>query len=118
MATWDDVRRLALELPETVESTSWHQPCFKVAGKTFLNLSPSQPGALVVRVEVEEKPLMIASRPDLYWETPHYANYPALLVRLDAIDEAELRERVIDSWLWKAPKRLVKQLQTSSSDSV
>ena len=117
MATWDDVRRLALKLPEAEESTSWHQPCFKVAGKTFLNLSPSQPGALVVRVELEEKPLMIASRPDVYWETPHYAKYPALLVRLEAIDEDELRERVLDSWLWVAPKRLVKQFDASSLDT-
>jgi hypothetical protein len=107
VATWDDVRRLALELPETAESTSYRQPCMKVAGKTFLNLSPHEPGALVVRAEIDEKPPLMASRPDLYYETPHYRGFGGFLVRLEAIDEDELRERVIDSWLLVAPERLI-----------
>jgi hypothetical protein len=107
MATWEDVRRLALELPEVEESTSYRQPCFKVRGKTFVCMSASQPGALVVWAELDEKPLLIESRPDLYYETPHYAGYPALLARLERIDDDELRERLIDGWLMKAPKRLV-----------
>jgi hypothetical protein len=110
MATWDDVRRLALELPEAEESTSWQQPCFKVAGKTFVTMSPHEEGALVVWTELDEKPLLIDLRPDLYYETPHYAGYPAMLVRLDAIDANELRERLIDAWLLKAPKRLLNAL--------
>jgi len=107
VATWDDVRRLALELPETEESTSYRQPCMKVAGKTFLNMSPHEHGALVVRVDYDEKPLLLASRPEVYYETPHYRGFSGLLVRLGAIDEDELRERVIDSWLLVAPRRLV-----------
>ena len=117
MATWDDVRRLALELPDTEESTSYRQPCFKVAGKTFVNMSPHEQGALVVRAEVDEKPLLIELRPDVYYETPHYAGYPALLVRLEAIDEDELRERLIDSWLLKAPKRLLDSLDASAFEA-
>jgi hypothetical protein len=107
VASWDDVRRLAQELPETEESTSYRRPCMKVAGKTFLNLSPHERGALVVRAEIDEKPLLLASRPDVYYETPHYRGFAGFLVRLEAIDEDELRERVIDSWLLVAPERLV-----------
>jgi hypothetical protein len=117
VATWDDVRRLALELPETEESTSWRQPCFKVAGRTFLNMSGHEDGALVVRAELDEKPLLIDLRPDVYFETPHYAGYPALLVRLDEIEVDELRERVIDAWLLKAPKRLVDSVDKSAFES-
>jgi hypothetical protein len=116
MATWETVRRLASALPATEESTSYRQPCFRVAGKAFVNMSPHERGALVVRAEVDEKPLLIESRPDLYYETRHYAGYPALLVRLDAIEDDELRERVIDSWLMVAPRRLVDALQGDARD--
>ena len=115
MATWDDIRRLALELPGTEEGTSYRQPCFKVAGKTFVNMSPHEQDALVVRAELDEKPLLLESRPDVYYETPHYAGYPALLVRLEAADEDELRERLIDSWLLVAPKRLLATLDMRAS---
>ena len=117
MATWDDVRRLGVELPEVEESTAWGERCLKVRGKTFVNMSPHERGALVVRAEVDEKALLIELRPDVYFETPHYAGYPALLVRLEAIDEDELRERVIDSWLLKAPKRLVASIDPSALGS-
>jgi hypothetical protein len=118
MPTWEDVRRVALELPEAEESTSWRQPCFRVDGRPFVNMSP-HPGerdALVIRVELEEKQLMLGSRPGVYWESPHYG-YGAVLVRLEEIAEDELRERVLESWLMVAPKRLVLQLETSASDS-
>ena len=114
MATWDDVRRLALELPEVEEATGWGQPCFKVAGRTFVNMSPHERGALVVRADPAEKPFLIESRPDVYFDTRHYAGYPALLVRLEAIEEDELRERLIDAWLIKAPKRLVDSVDAST----
>jgi hypothetical protein len=117
VATWDDVRRLALELPETEESTAYGERCIKVAGKTFVNLSPHEEGALVVRAEHEEKPLLLAARPDVYWQTPHYEGYRTLLVRLEAIDEDELRDRLLESWLMYAPRRLVRQLETSASES-
>jgi hypothetical protein len=104
------VRAAALALPEVEEATAWGQPCFKVAGKTFVNMSPHEAGALVVRVDHAEKPFLIESRPDVYFDTRHYAGYAALLVRLEAIDEDELRERIIDAWLLKAPRRLVADL--------
>jgi hypothetical protein len=53
--------------------------------------------------------MMLESRPDLYFETPHYNGYPGVLVHLDAIDEAELRERMEDAWAIQAPKRLAKE---------
>ncbi len=115
MATWETVRRLALELPEVEESTSHGQPCLKVAGKAFANMSSHEPGALVVRADLDEKPLLIDARPDLYNDTPHYAGYPALLVRLMALDEGELRERLLDGWLIRAPRRLVAQRDPDQS---
>jgi hypothetical protein len=98
VATWETVRELALELPQTEESTSYRMPACKVAGKTFVNMSPHEEGALVVRVDPDERELLLASRPDLYFVTPHYEDHPLLLVRLEAIDQGELRERLLDAF--------------------
>jgi hypothetical protein len=73
-------------------------PCAKVRGKTFLNMSPHEEGALVLRCPVEEAELLLAARPDLYFLTPHYEGADCLLVRLDAIDRDELAARVEDAY--------------------
>ncbi len=71
-------------------------------------------GTLAIRVDRDEKPMMLQGRPDLYFETPHYANFPAVLVHLDAIDDQELRERIEDAWLIQAPRTLATQFQSGS----
>jgi hypothetical protein len=106
VATWNDVRRLASQLPEAKEDTSYRKPSFKVRGKVFAAMSPHEEGALVVRVNLMKKPLLIESRPDVYFSTPHYDGWPSLLIRLDAVDDEALRERLEDSWLIAAPAKL------------
>lgn len=107
MASWEDVRRVAHELLEVEEGTSWRQPALRVRGRWFAGLSSHEEGALVLRCDADEQPLMVEARPEVFWVTPHYAGSPYVLVRLEAIDADELSERVTDSWLLAAPKRLV-----------
>lgn len=111
MASWDDVCALGLALPETEESTTHRHPALKVAGKIFAWLSPHEHDALVLRCDADERPLMIDSRPDVYWITPHYEGSPMVLVHLDAIDGDELRDRIGESWLLAAPRRLARQFE-------
>jgi hypothetical protein len=111
MSTWDDVRRLAAQLPEAEESTSYRKPSFKVRGKMFAAISPHEEGALVVRCDAMEKPLLIESRPDVYYSTPHYDRSAYVLIRLDAAEDGALRERLEDSWLIAAPPKLAATLQ-------
>jgi hypothetical protein len=107
VATWEDVRRIAAALPQTEEGTSWRQPSFRVAGKWFVGMSVHEEGSLVVRCDPEERPFILESRPDVFWLTPHYEpSGRYVLVRLDPIDMEELRERIVDSWLIAAPKRV------------
>ncbi|MEO5575545.1 MAG: MmcQ/YjbR family DNA-binding protein [Gaiellaceae bacterium] len=107
MVRWERVAELARELPETEETTSWGKPSFKVRGKTFAGLSTRHEGAVWTRCDAEERPLLVASNPDAYRLTPHFERSPAyLLIWLEHIDEAEVRERLIDAWLIQAPKRL------------
>ena len=114
VADWDDIREIALSLPE-VEEVEGDRPWFRVRGKGFAWKSRERDGGtLAIRVDRDEKPLMLEGRPDLYFETPHYVGYPAVLVHLEAIDAKELRERIEDAWLIQAPKSLAKQLGPES----
>lgn len=121
MATWDDVRRLVLNLPETAQTTgrdglrSW-----KVKGKGVVwerplraadleALGPSAPDGPVLGAHVGDigvKEALVADAPEVYFTTPHFNGYPAVLVRLDAIAVEELAELVTEAWLARAPKRL------------
>lgn len=109
--TWNTVRKIALSLPE-VEEVEGDRPSFRVRSKGFAWKSRERDGGtLAIRVDRDEKPLMLEGRPDLYFETPHYVGFPAVLVHLEAIDLQELRERIEDAWLIQAPKSLAKQFR-------
>jgi hypothetical protein len=122
MATWDDVRRLALALPETDEVISRDNRAWRVKGKGFVwerplrksdhtalgDAAPEGP-ILGARVEHElAKEVLIADEPGVYFTTPHFDGYPAVLVRLEEISAADLEELVVEAWLVRAPKRLAK----------
>jgi hypothetical protein len=104
MLTWEDVVGLARELPEIEESTSYGRPALKVRGK-FVAAMRTNPDAVVLRCDLDEKPLLLEARPDILFETPHYHGWGYVLLRLEASLE-EAREFLIDSWLLAAPKRL------------
>ena len=109
MATEDDVRRIALSLPETIEKPWFNTPGFRVKDKGFLRIRSEAEGGLVVFVaDLEEKEALLASDPEKFFTTPHYDNYPTVLVNLPAIDVDELRELIVDAWRLKAPKRVLK----------
>src|SRR5438270_10806327 len=93
---WEDVCRIARDLPDAEETTTYGQPCFKVNGRPFVNTGRVD-GAIVTRAPDEERDLLIAARPDAYFVTPHYEGWEAVLVRLDAVDEDELSGRLEDS---------------------
>ncbi len=104
MADWDPVRELAL--PEVVEDTSG-RIAFRVRGKLFAwQARDRDGGGLGIRVEREEKELILDSNTDVYFTSPHYDGWPAVQIRLEAIGREELRERLEDAWLIQAPKRL------------
>jgi hypothetical protein len=109
VADWETVREIALALPEA-EDASGERPAFRVRGMLFAWQSrPRDGGALAVRVDPDEKHLILQANPDVYFETPHYHGYPAVLIRLDKIDRDELTGRIEDAWLIRVPKRLAAQ---------
>lgn len=107
MATEDDVRRIALSLPETTEKPWYGTPGFRVKDKGFLRIRTEAEGRLVVFVaDEDEKEALLASDPQKFSTTPHYDGYPIVLVDLSQVDEPELTELIVDSWLAKAPTRV------------
>lgn len=109
MATEDDVRRIALSLPETIEKPWFNTPGFRVKDKGFLRIRSEAEGGLVVFVgDLGEKEVLLASEPDKFFTTPHYDGYPTVLVHLADVDVDELTELITDSWRIKAPKRVLK----------
>jgi hypothetical protein len=109
VADWDTVRAIAAALPGAEESTTYGKPAFKVKGKLFAWVSPdaAAEGALALRVDPGELGLLLETAADRYFQTPHYHGHPILLVRMEEISPEELEERIEDSWLLRAPKRLV-----------
>jgi hypothetical protein len=104
---WNRVRALALALPGTVESTSYGTPSFKVAGK-FLTRLHQDGHSLVVKIGMDEREMLMAAEPEIFYITDHYRAYPAMLVRLDRVPEDTLARLLEQSWREIAPKRLVK----------
>jgi hypothetical protein len=113
---WETVRELALALPQAEEDALQSRPAFRVRGKLFVWMSPHKEaeGALVVRADPDEKPLLLESNPDVYFTTPHYAKWAGVLIRPERIEPDELRERIEDSWLLVAPKRVAKKFLAGS----
>jgi len=123
VASWDDVRRIALALPETSEGSAHGQISWRVRDKSFVWERPLRPAdiralgddaptgpILGVRVEhLVAKEALLADDPDVYFTTPHFDGYAAVLVRLDRIATRELEEVIVEAWLVRAPKRLAKQ---------
>ena len=126
MADWDQVARIALGLPETTEVVArglrqwkvkdklfvWERPLRKADLAALGDAAPDGP-ILGARVEHEgAKQALIADDPEVFFTTPHFDGYPAILVRLDQIGADDLHEVIVEAWLVRAPKRLAKSYES------
>jgi len=122
MADWEDVDRLAVALPEAESGTSYGNRAWAVKGKAFAwerplrgtdrkALGDAAPDGPILGARVEHlvaKEALLADDPAVYFTTPHFDGYPAVLVRLERIGVDELEELLAEAWLARAPKRLAK----------
>ena len=120
MATWDDVARICLALPATAEGTSRGRRQWQVRGKAFVwerplgkkdvaELGEAAPTGAVVAAYVPDegaKHALIAEEPDVYSTTSRFDGYPAVLCRLEPLDEQSLTELAAEAWTCRAPRRL------------
>ena len=102
----DDVRRIALSFPETVEKQRWGHPTFDVAGRMFVTV-PDDQTSFAVRCPRLEREELIAAEPGKFWVPPHEAGSNWVRARLDALEDAgELHDILADSWRQVAPPGL------------
>jgi hypothetical protein len=120
VASWEDVRRIALALPEATEKAAYGNTAWRVKDKLFVwerplrakeeaELGEDAPEGPILGARVEDlvaKEALIADEPEVYFTTAHFDGYPAVLVRLERIGAADLEELIIGAWLERAPKRL------------
>jgi hypothetical protein len=120
MATWDDVERIALALPETTEEQAWGNRHWKVRGKGFVwerplrksdlkVLGDAAPDGPILGARVEHliaKEALLQDPSGVFFTIPHFDGYPAVLVLLDEIDLDGLDEVIVEAWLCRAPKRV------------
>jgi len=123
VATWDDVRRIALALPESTEVKSRGLSQWRVKDKLFVwerplrradlaELRDAAPAGPVLGARVPDegaKLALIAAEPDVYFTTSHFDGYPAVLCRLDELDDDALAELAAEAWACRAPRRLLGQ---------
>ncbi|SDJ10839.1 hypothetical protein SAMN05444157_1777 [Frankineae bacterium MT45] len=122
MASWDDVREIVAALPMTSEDVGgatrswragdknlvWERPlrrsdlaALQAAGAPI----PPDPILAVRTADLGIKDALLADDPEVYFTTPHFDNYPAVLIQLERIDAEELRELIVDAWLARVPRR-------------
>jgi hypothetical protein len=109
------VRDLALALPEVeADEASNGRPRYLVRGKGFAwRARERDGGGLAVRVDPDEKQLILEADPEIYYDPPHYKGFPAVVIRLEKIKRRELAERIEDAWLIQAPKRVAAAFRES-----
>jgi hypothetical protein len=128
VATLDDVRAIALTLPDVEERVEGHRggASWRTRAGMFVwergptrrddeqlaALGESWPAGAVVGVRTDGpqvKDALLETYPHVFFTIPHFDGYPAVLVRLEAIEPDLLREVVTDAWLLRAPKRTAKE---------
>jgi hypothetical protein len=110
-----------MALPETTEGTSsgghlwwtvkgkgfvWERPLRKSDIAALGENAPDGPILGVHTDSLEMKEALLARDQRIYFTTPHFNGYPAVLIRLDEIPVKELKDVILEAWLVKAPKRV------------
>lgn len=128
MATWDDVARIVGGLPLTSEPSphdwrvgkklvAWERPLRKSDREALAAAGSPPPAGDILGVRVSDEGVkfaLIADEPRVYFTTPHFDGYPAVLVKLAEIDVIGLEELITEAWLTQAPKKLVRDFLADS----
>ena len=124
MATWDDVRRTALDLPGAVEQVDGRSTSWRVGGKAFAwerhlrrgereqlgAAAPDGPALGLRTADVDVVDALVAARPDVFLTVAGYGVHPMVLLVVERASFEDLDEAVTDAWLSRASRRLREEL--------
>ena len=105
--TWGELVALALQLPETAEARSYGEPSLKVRRGLLTRLREADGSVVLLDVPADERALLVAQSPDIYFIEPHYEPYAIVLARLDALHRDQARAFLERRWRNLASKAAV-----------
>jgi hypothetical protein len=128
VATWDDVARIIGGLSLTAEPSphdwrvgkkliAWERPLRKSDREALAAQGAQPPEGDILGVRVSDEGVkfaLIADEPRVYFTTPHFDGYPAVLVKLAEIEPGDLEELITEAWLTQAPRKLVEEFLAES----
>lgn len=104
---FERLRKAAERLPEVEVGISYGTPALKVGKKSFCRVKDAD--TVVLMVDLEEKEMLMAASPRLFFETDHYKGWPAVLLRIHEVSPEELAHRLECAWLRAAPRKLAQE---------
>ncbi len=130
MATWDDVRSIALDLPEAVEDASGRTTAWRVRGKAFAwervlrrgereqlgDAAPDGPALGLRTAGPEAVDALVAARPGVFFTVAGYGVHPMVLLHVQRATFDDLDEAITDAWLSRAPRRLTGPFLASAQE--
>lgn len=122
MATWDDVRSIARDLPEAVEDGSGRTTAWRVGGRAFAwerllrrgereqlgDAAPDGPALGLRTAAPDAVDALVAARPGVFFTVAGYGVHPMVLVHVERASVDDLDEAITDAWLSRAPRRLTR----------
>jgi hypothetical protein len=129
VATWNDVARIVDGLALTTEQSphdwrvgkklmAWERPLRPSDREALARAGTTPPDGDILGVRVSDEGVkfaLITEEPAVYFTTPHFDGYPAVLVKLAEIAVGDLEELITEAWLTQAPRRLVQEFLDDSS---
>lgn len=106
---WSQLVKLGCELPEVTEGIWYRTPSLQVRKKHFVRLKEDGVSVVFMLESVDAQQFLIKALPNVYFITPHYEGWSAVLARLSKLSVKEARLRLRHAWLQKAPKKLTGQ---------
>jgi hypothetical protein len=110
--TFDDVRKIALAWPEVEDGTSYGTPALKVRKKLLTRLREDGDSLVMPGVPIDERTMLVESRPKVFYFTDHYKDYPYVLIRLSKARRATVEPLLRRQWRALASKRAVGEFDT------
>lgn len=106
--TFDEIRQIALSFPGVEEHTILGGPTFKVGKRFLASTAKIDADSLVLKVpDAMQRDFLMKTKPEVYYNTDHYADFGSILIRMSKVELDEFRELFEQAWRTFAPKRLV-----------
>ncbi|HEY5411343.1 MAG TPA: MmcQ/YjbR family DNA-binding protein [Caulobacteraceae bacterium] len=113
--TEEDVRAIAMALPEVEEAMSYGKPGFKAFGKFLTRVRKQDASIVLTGVEFDEREMLMEAEPGTFHITAHYKDYPAVLARLATVDPGTVKSFLERRWRQCAPKTFLKKWDAAAA---